>query len=169
MAVHVHPLLMVWAVVVWAATYLLASWLVAMTQRKTLVCWSVSVFGLMAVYLRPPSQVFRIVQVAIPAMLVSIACYASLYLSRPAPIAGLDEQSAARLLVFCGAFVVIAGLELGRLVGDLRFPLWGEARVMALVQRSRALGGLIHFTPAGRRFLRERFDATPSEFVRTVV
>lgn len=168
MAVHVHPLLMVWAVVVWIATYLLASWLVAMTQRKTLVCWSVGIFGLTAVYLRTPSQVFRVAAVAVPAMLVGIACYASLYLSRPGPIIGLDEESAARLLVFGGASAIVAALELARLIGDLRFPLWGEARVMALVQRSRALGGLIHFTPAGRRFLRERFGATPSEFVRTL-
>lgn len=168
MAEHVHPLPMVWAMVVWGATYLLASWLVAMTQRKMLVCWSVGIFGLMVVYLRAPSLLFRTAQVTIPAMLVSIACYASLYLSRPEPIVGLDQQSAARLLVFCGAFAIVGGLELARVIGDLRFPLWGEARVMALVQRSRALGGLIHFTPAGCRFLRERFGATPREFVRAL-
>ena len=168
MAVQVHPLPMVWAVGVWVATYLLASWLVAMTQRKTLVCWSVGIFGLAVVYLRAPSRAFRAAQVMVPALLVSVACYASLYLARPEPITGLDEHSATRVAVVLGAFAGVAAVELLRLFGDLRFPLWGEARVMALVQRSRALGGLVHFTPAGRQFLRERFGATPREFVRAV-
>jgi hypothetical protein len=167
-AVQVHLIPVAWAVVVWVATYLLASWLVAMTQRSALVCWSVGIFGLAVVYLHAPTRGCRAAQVAVPALLVSLVCYASLYLSRPPPIGGLDHSSAARLVVLGGAFAVVAALELWRLFGDLRFPLWGEARVMALVQRSRALGGLIHFTPAGRKFLRERFGATPREFVRTV-
>lgn len=167
-ALQVHLFPVAWAVVVWVATYLLAGWLVAMTRRASLVCWSVGIFGFAVVYLYAPTRSFRAAQVAVPALLVSVVCYASLYLARPAPIGGLDQDTAARLVVLGGVFVVVAALELWRLLSDLRFPLWGEARVMALVQRSRALGGLIHFTPAGRKFLRERFGATPREFVRTV-
>lgn len=167
-AVQVHPLPLAWAVVMWVAVYLLASWLVAMSQHQTLVCWAVGIFGLAAVYLRAPSRALRALQVVVPALLVSAAMYASLYLAQPKPISGLDQQSVARLLLLAGSFALVAAFELLRLFVDLRFPLWGEARVMVLVQRSRALGGLVHFTPAGRKFLRERFGASPREFVRTV-
>jgi hypothetical protein len=84
------------------------------------------------------------------------------------PLVGLDQQPTARLTLVGLLFLAIATIEVGRMFGDLRFPLWGEARVLVCVQRFRALGGLIHFTPAGRAFLRERFGATPREFVRAV-
>jgi hypothetical protein len=49
-----------------------------------------------------------------------------------------------------------------------RYPLWGEARVMAQVQRSQATGATIIFTALGRSFLRDRFGVTPGEFTRMV-
>jgi hypothetical protein len=64
--------------------------------------------------------------------------------------------------------LIAAGLQGLRLFGDLRFPLWGEARMLALVERSRALGSRVHFTSAGRQLLRERFGATPREFLRSL-
>jgi hypothetical protein len=64
----------------------------------------------------------------------------------------------------------VALLTVWRILGLLRerrFPLWGEARVLATIQRTRATGALIFFTTLGKTFLRERFGATPGEFLRT--
>jgi hypothetical protein len=72
-------------------------------------------------------------------------------------------------MVLAVVLVPVAAVTLGRLLGilrDVHLPLWGEARVLARVQRSAVTGALIFFTPAGRTFLHDRFNATPGEFVR---
>lgn len=168
MGVQIHPLALLGSVLVWIATYLCVCWLLVMAHRRSLVCWSIGLFGVAAVYLRAPSRALVAAQVFVPALLMAGTGYACLYLTHPMPLGGLDQRLTARLALAALIFLVIALVEGARIVGDLRFPLWGEARVLACVQRFHALGGLIHFTPSGRRFLRERFGATPREFVRAV-
>jgi len=90
----------------------------------------------------------------------------SLFVLAPGLVPGLDrslETMAAAVLV------PVAAVTVWRLVSILRahrVPIWGEARVLALVQRSVASGALIFFTASGRAFLRERFNVAPGEFVR---
>jgi hypothetical protein len=165
---HVRGLDLVWTAAAWLVAFQIACWLVAVAQRKALVCWSVGPLGVSAVYLQQPSAGLLAAQVGVPALAVAGATYVGLYVVSPPPIAGLDLRPVAEAATSAVAAVAAMGVQVLRLVWDLRFPLWGEARVLACVQRSRALGALVHFTPAGRDFLRERFGATPREFLRTV-
>ena len=49
-----------------------------------------------------------------------------------------------------------------------RYALWGEAHVLSAAQRATTLGVALVFTPLGRAFLHDRFNATPSEFLQTI-
>jgi hypothetical protein len=161
-------LYLVGLVVLWFTTYQAACWLVALIHSKTLVCWSVGPFGVSAVHWREPAPGLLLIQVTLPGLAVACVGYASLYAVYAGWSAALTSLSVARVGVAAALGVVASALQVLRILADRRFPLWGEARVLAFVQRSRALGSLIHFTPTGRAFLRERFDATPREFLQAV-
>ncbi|HEY7780925.1 MAG TPA: hypothetical protein VIC85_12000 [Ktedonobacterales bacterium] len=166
-ALHVHALYLTGWVIIWLATYQLACWLVAAARREAPLCWIVGPLGISAVHLRAPSRGALLLELALPPVLVTAVCYASLYVIQPGPISGLAPTLAPRLAVVVLTLAVVGGWRVLRALGELRFPVWGEAGVLARVQRSRALGALVHFTPAGRDFLRDRFGATPREFLRT--
>jgi hypothetical protein len=165
---HTFALYLVGMVVLLLATYQVASWLVAYLHKRSLVCWSVGPLGVSAVYLKQPSLSSRIVEAATPALAVVCVGYLALYQTAPGELLVALNLPLRRLGLLLLTALVALGLQGIRLFGDLRFPLWGEARMLALVARSRTLGGRVHFTPAGRKLLRERFGATPHEFLRAM-
>jgi hypothetical protein len=159
------------SVVVFALLWLLvynAVYRLAALGNPSLVCWSVGPLGVTAVPLREPSLGHRLWQLALAALALAVLAYASLFLLRPPPILGLDQSLSGRALAVLIPVVVFTVWRLVGIVRERRFPLWGEARVMTSVQRGIATGAIIFFTPAGRTFLRERFGATPSEFLQMV-
>lgn len=168
MAIHIDTLYLICLLALCVALFQAACWLVALAGRNALVCWSVGPLGVSAVYLREPPPLVVLAQMLVPALVVGSASYVSLYVVRPAPIVGLDPRPLVRLATAVAVGAAVVAIQALRLLGDRRFPIWGEARVLACVQRSVALGSLVHFTPSGRAFLRERFGATPAEFLRDV-
>lgn len=165
---HTFALYLGGLLVLLLATYQVAGWLVAHLHKRSLVCWSVGPLGVSSVYLKPPSLASRIMEAAAPALAVACVGYVALYQTGAGALLialNLPLRRVGLLLLTALLALVLQGL---RLFGDLRFPLWGEARMLAQVERSRALGGRVHFTPAGRKLLRERFGATPHEFLRAM-
>src|SRR5579863_2228745 len=112
MALRVHALYLLWVVVLWLAIYQAAYWAVTMTRRRSLVCWSVGLFGVAALYLTKPPLPLRLAQLAVPALLVGGASYVSLYVLQPAPISGLDQQPLARLATVATAALVVSLVQL---------------------------------------------------------
>ncbi|HEU5348182.1 MAG TPA: hypothetical protein VFU63_06185 [Ktedonobacterales bacterium] len=166
MSIHINPIYLTGVILAWFAIYHLAYALIAITRDRSLVCWSIGPLGISAVTLREPPISQVVAQLICAALAVAGTSYASLYLLTPPPIAGLEQTLSGQLVAMA---IPVALLTLWRLLGivrERRFPLWGEARVMASIQRSRASGALIVFTTLGRNFLRERFGATPGEFLR---
>ena len=165
---HIHALYLALIVLVWIAAYHVAYWLVALARDPSLVCWSVGPFGVSVVSLRRPPTRRLVTQFAVAAVVLAVLSYVSLYLLVPPPIAGLGRTFAAQVVTIAIPVVLITFARLFGVARDHRYPLWGEARVLTGVQRSLATGARIHFTPRGRVFLRERFGATPHEFLRMV-
>src|SRR5579885_2708683 len=48
----------------------------------------------------------------------------------------------------------------------LRYPLWGEARILRNIQSLRSSWATIHFTPFGSSYLREQFGSSPTDLLR---
>jgi len=75
-----------------------------------------------------------------------------------------DAQPAIAL----GGTAILSVPRLFNALAELRFPVWGEVRVLDRVARGRTLGNTIYFTAVGRAFLHDRFQMTPDEFLRIV-
>jgi hypothetical protein len=167
MSIHINPIYLTVVILAWFAIYHLAYALIAIARDRSLVCWSIGPLGIHAITLREPPASQVLVQLVCAALAVAGTSYASFYLLEPPPIAGLQQTVSAQLLAVTIPVVVLTLWRLLGIVRERRFPLWGEARVLASIQRSRATGALVFFTSLGRNFLRERFGATPGEFLRT--
>lgn len=168
MDLHIHALYLALIVLVWIAIYHVAYWLVALARDPALVCWSVGPFGMSVVSLRKPPTSRVVAQLFVAALVLTFFTYVSLYRLVPPPITGLGMTVSAQVVTIAIPVILISGARLLAVARDHRYPLWGEARVLTGVQRSLATGARVYFTPRGRAFLRERFDATPHEFLRMV-
>jgi hypothetical protein len=167
MSIHINPIYLTVVILAWFAVYHLAYALIAIARDRSLVCWSIGPLGITAITLREPPASQVIGQLLCAALAVAGTSYASLYLLAPPPIAGLQQTISAQLVAVAIPVALLTLWRLRGIVFERRFPLWGEARVLASIQRSRATGALVVFTAKGRNFLRERFGATPGELLRT--
>jgi hypothetical protein len=166
LTLQILPLLSL--VLVWVISAQVALMLLAPLQRRSYVAWSLGLLGFVPITSSKPSAFVRFLVLILPLALSALAGYEALMLMRGLPIKGLSDTLATRLWIASVGAVV---LDLPRLAGairEVRFPLWGEARVLDRVARSVALGNAIHFTAAGRVYISERFGATPEEFLRIV-
>jgi hypothetical protein len=166
--IHIHVLYLVSVLLLWLATYHIAYWIAAIARDPGLVCLSVGPFGVSIISLREPPARRVLAQLIVAAGVLACVTYVSLFVAQPPPIAGLDRDPTAELIAVAIPVVALSATRLFGVIRDRLYPLWGEARVLTAVQRSLATGALIYFTPAGRAFLRERFGATPHEFLRMV-
>lgn len=168
MGIQVNPLYFASVLLAWVVVYHVVYSLTAIVRNTSLICWSVGLLGISVVQLQEPPLRQFFAQIATAALALATTVYISLFVLQPGPITGLGESFKARTVALFVPVVVIVGSHLIAILRERHFPLWGEARVLARVQRSLATGGVVIFTPAGRLFVRERFDATPGEFLRMV-
>ncbi len=168
MDLHVSLLYLVSTVIVWVAVYHVAYWATAIARDRSLICWSLGPLGISAVGLDEPRPRQIFAQLLWAALALVCVSYASLFLIQPAPITGLGTALGDHLAVLVVLVAVFSVVRVALIVWDHRFPLWGEARVLARVHRSVASGAMVIFTEGGQAFLRERFGATPHEFLAMV-
>jgi hypothetical protein len=166
--IQVNPLYFASILLAWVVIYHVVYTLTAIVRDPSLICWSVGLLGISVVQLEEPPLRQVLAQFAIAALALATAVYVSLFVLQPGPISGLGDSLKLRAVALALPVVVIVGSHLLVMLRERHFPLWGEARVLTRVQRSLATGGVVIFTPAGRIFVRERFDATPGEFLRMV-
>lgn len=161
-AVHLVPLVSL--LLVWIAAYQLLALIVAQLSRGSLVAWSLGIFGINAIYLYKPHALVRLLQFTLPLIGAGVATF---WVARiqTALISGLPNTKATQIGIAVAETLV---LSLPRWIGalaELRYPLWGEARFLDRVARGQ---GNITFTAIGRAYIRQRFAATPAEFLRIV-
>ncbi len=167
MSIHINPIYLTVVILAWLAIYHLAYAFIAIARDRSLVCWSIGPLGISAITMREPPARQVITQLLCAALAVAGTTYVSLYLLTPPPIAGLRQSVTAQLVVVA---IPVALLTVWRMLGLLRerrFPLWGEARVLATIQRTRATGALIFFTAMGKQLPARALRRDPGEFLRT--
>ncbi len=160
----VHLLPLVSLLLVWVAVYQLLALLVAQLSRGSLVAWSLGVFGINAIYLYKPHALVRLLQFTLPMVGAGVASF-WLVRMQTVVLSGVPNTKATQIAIAAVETVV---LSLPRWLGalaELRFPLWGEARFIDRVARGQ---GTITFTTMGRAYIRQRFSASPEEFLRIV-
>ena len=168
MDLHVNALSLLFTALACLLAYHVAYRFVVILRDPSLVYWSVGPLGVSAVTLRRPRVSLRLAQFTYSALAMAAALYLGLFVARPAPVTGLGDTGETMLLA---VVIPVAAVTLLALVAQLwarRFTLWGDARVLSAAQRSLALGSALFFTPLGRAFLHDRFNATPSEFIQII-
>ncbi|HEX9037784.1 MAG TPA: hypothetical protein VF808_12435 [Ktedonobacterales bacterium] len=168
MELHINgPYLVVIALACLLA-YHVAYRMAVILRDPSLVYWSVGPLGVSAVTLRRPRTSLLFAQFVYGALAMASALYLLLFVAQPAPIGGLTPTGETMLLAVAAPVGVMTFVALFAQIRARRYPLWGEARVLSAAQRSLALGSALFFTPLGRAFLHDRFNATPSEFIQII-
>ncbi len=161
---HVQLFALVSLIVVWLVTFQLLALLFSQLARGALAAWNVGFLGVTAIYLRKPSAFVRFLQFVFPLVGAGSAVY---WLSRLQPmfVSSMPNVKDLHLAVAAVMTVILGAPRILGALYELRYPLWGEARFIDRVARAQSP---IAFTAVGRAYIRERFDATPEEFVRIV-
>ena len=165
---EVHALQLLWSLVFWITLHEAVYLLLGISQRRLLVCWSIGPLGVTTTYAHEPGRGFLIAQLLAPAVLAALFLRFSLFESTPPPVLYLPQGVLAQVITVLASVILTSSIRAMMLVRDWRYPLWGEARLLRSVSWCRATGAVIYFTAFGRAFLRERFQATPREFLQTV-
>ncbi len=162
--IQVHLLPVAWLVLVWLVSAQIIGLLLAPVPGRSLVAWSVNLLGITPIYLQKPPALVRLLQLLAPLLGAGVVMYESLG-AFMLPITGVPNSTALRIDFGIGVTIILAVPRLVGAIRELRFPLWGEARMLDRVAR---VGTAIYFTAAGRAYLLDRFGATPEEFLRIV-
>lgn len=168
LSLHINTVYLIVVMLIWLLIYHIVYAAVAIARDPSLICWGVGPFGFTVIGMRRPTWGQALVRLLVAGMALGVVAFISLFVARPAPISGLPQMLSDRLALVSALVALATILRVLGSVRDWRFPLWGEARVLASVQRSIATGAILFFTPLGRAFLRERFGATPNEFLQTI-
>jgi hypothetical protein len=136
-------------------------------RNDPLLGWAIGPLGITTLFLSEPSARLILLGATCPALVSGCVLYFGLFTSLPAPVT--LPHSLPTIL-----FVLVPGVLLTCLgdwyiaLRDLRYPLWGEARVLRSIQVLRASWASIHFTPFGRSYLREHFGSNPTELLQAL-
>ncbi len=147
-------------IILFEGTHLLLS----LSRNEPLIGWAVGPLGFTPLYLREPSTFYILLNVFLPALVSGLVLYIGLFTSI-APISLPHDVLLEIVVVGAGILITSTGDAVNAL-RDLRYPLWGEARILRNIQSLRSSWATIHFTPFGSSYLREQFGSSPADLLR---
>jgi hypothetical protein len=117
-------------------------------------------------YLYEPSTFHIWLNVLFPALISGVTLYVGLFTSL-APVT-LPHYPVLEIAVIVIGVLLSSTLDFVNALRDLRYPLWGEARILQNMQLLRTTWASIHFTPFGLSYLRDRFGSSPTELLQVL-
>lgn len=157
------PLLVAY-VFVWIFLVACAKILVRVYRHDPLVGWAVGPLGVSTLYLSEPSPLFILFSALFPAVVSAVVLYFEFFSVLPGPLV-LSNKLLVEILVIVIGVLLTSTLDFLDALRDLRYPLWGEARVLRNIQLLRASWASIHFTPFGLSYVREHFGSSPTDLL----
>src|SRR2546425_13312887 len=110
-----------------------------------LIGWVVDLLTISTMFLSSLSEVFILLNALFPAAISASVLYFGLFAALPSPIF-LPHQPFVEVLVIGGGILLTCTGDFLDVVRDLRYPLWGEAPVLASLQLFRASWGPLPFS-----------------------
>lgn len=153
--------LLIWIILVEGARIL-----VWVYRNDPLVGWAVGPLGVSTLYLSEPSPMFILFSALLPAIVSALVIYLGLFSGLPSPLA-LPRNPLVEILVISVGVLITSTIDFIDAMRDLRYPLWGEARILRSIQLLRASWASIHFTPFGFTYVREHFGSNPTELLQS--
>lgn len=152
--------------VLWIILFKGAHILVMLLRRAPLLGWAIGPFGITFMILHEPSALSIWLDALIPALVSAAVLYVGLFTSL-SPLPLLHHPLVEVLLICLGIFVTSVG-DVINAFHDLRYPLWGEVRVLRTIQLLQATAARIHFTPFGYTYLLDHFGSKPTDLLRVL-
>ncbi len=152
-------------VVLWILLFECARMLVTVLRNDPLIGWAIGPLGVSTLFLSEPSPGLILFNALFPAVVSGFVLYFGLFTALPGPIALPHNPLVEALVIAAGVLLTSTGDFLDAL-RDLRYPLWGEARILRSIQSLHASRATIHFTAFGLSYLREHFGSNPTELLQ---
>jgi hypothetical protein len=166
-SIHIsNPLGLAGFVVLWIILFECAHLLVMLLRNGPLIGWAVSPLGVTVMHLQEPSTFYIWLNVIFPAFVSGSVFYIGFF-TFLSPIA-IPYQPLTKILVILLGVLFSSSIDFFNALRDLRYPLWGEARILRSIQYLRASWATIHFTPFGLTYLRDRFGSSPTDLLQAL-
>lgn len=150
--------------VLWIVLFQCAHVVVPLLRTTPLLGWAVGPLGLAPLFLHEPSTLTILLNALFPALVSGAVVYIALF-TQVAPLA-LPQFPLIEALVIVVGVLLTSTNDLLRAYRDLRYPLWGEARILRTIQSLRASYASIHFTSLGYSYLRDHFGSNPTDVLK---
>ncbi len=151
----------IWIFLVWCAKIL-----IRLYRNDPLVGWALGPLGLSTLYLSEPSPIFILFNALFPAVVSALVLYFGLFTAVPSPLT-LPVNPLVEIVVITMGVLITSAVDFIDAMRDLRYPLWGEARILRNIQLLQASWASIHFTRFGLSYLREHFGSNPTDLLQS--
>jgi hypothetical protein len=149
----------------WIILFECAHALVALLRDDPPIAWAIGPLGLTTLFVREPSTFYILLDALLPAMVSGTVLYIGLFTSLASPILIPRHPLIEIAVVAVGVLIASTG-DFVIALRDLRYPLWGEARILRSIQFLRASWATIHFTSFGLSYLRDHFGFNPTDILQ---
>lgn len=150
--------------IVWLALFVGTHVIVTLVRQEPLVGWAFGPLGVTVLFLREPSLWYIWLDVICPALVSGGVLYIGLFTSI-APIT-LPHYPLVEIVVIACGVCLTSIRDVANALRDVRYPLWGEARILRSMQLLRASWTKIHFTPFGYNYLSDHFGTNPTDLLQ---
>jgi hypothetical protein len=166
-SVHIsNPLSLIGFLVLWIVLFEGAHLLVMLLRHGPLIGWAVSPLGVTVMFLQEPSTAYIWLNVLFPALVSASILYIALF-TPLAPIA-IPHRPLIEAIVIAVGLLLTSAVDFVNALRDVRYPLWGEARILRSIQSLRASWATIHFTSFGLSYLRDHFGSNPTDLLQAL-
>jgi hypothetical protein len=166
-SVHIATLLrLAGFLLAWFLLVQCARVLVMLLRQGPLIGWVVSLRGVTVMFLHEPPPLHIWLNVFFPALVSGILVYIGLFTSLT-PVA-IPHRLLIEILVIGMGVLLTSTIDFLNALRDVRYPLWGEARLLQSIQFLHASWASVHFTPFGLSYLRDRFGSTPTDLLQAL-
>ena len=117
-------------------------------------------------FLHEPSTLYIWLNVLFPALVSAAILYIGLFTSLA--FISIPRHPLVEVVVITLGVLLTSTADFINALRDVRYPLWGEARILRSIQFLRASWATIHFTPFGLSYLRDRFGSNPTDLLQVL-
>ncbi|GCF08609.1 hypothetical protein [Dictyobacter arantiisoli] len=157
-------LMLIVFLVIWFVLCQLMHILIMVWRHEPLIGWAVSPFGVTLMAIREPSLLYIWLDVLCPAIVSGGILAVGLF--TPLSPIPLRNHTLVKLVVIACGILVTSCADILNALRDVRYPLWGEARILRTMQIMRANWSKFHFTPFGYSYVRSHFGSNPHELLQ---
>lgn len=162
-SIHITNLLgLAGFLILWIILFECAHISITLLRNDPLLGWAIGPLGVRTLFLRQPSTLYIVLDALFPAIVSGSVLYIGLFTTLPSPIV-IPHIPIIEALVITVGVLITSTKDMVNILRDLRYPLWGEARILRSIQFLHASWTTIHFTPFGLSYLRDRFGFNPTD------